>query len=315
MANFAYLQIIRQCNQQCIICSNPDNGLVLSLSEIRDKINDFKKRGFDGIILTGGEPTLHPDLKEIVTYSDKSGLFVNMITNGQKIADHEYLEILKKAGLKQLHLSIYSHKKEIQAKISKNKESLSNIKKALANLQKMGGIKVNINIVIGKWNADNLSELINMIVVDYPLVDHFVFNNLDPTSERIRGHSAVIPRMNDFQLELFKALEIIQKNHKTARVERVPLCYLTGFEYLSTETRKIVKKEKRVTFFLDDKGEFLQESGHIDNFYKKKKDCVACSLNDICIGLYNEGDYYKMDEINPVFVDKNEIINKILKNV
>ncbi|MBU4216559.1 radical SAM protein [Candidatus Parcubacteria bacterium] len=315
MANFAYLQIIRQCNQQCIICSNPDNGLVLSLPEIRTKIDDFKKRGFEGIILTGGEPTLHPELKEIMTYSSQSGLFVNMISNGQKIADYEYLEMLKKAGLRQLHLSIYSHKKEVQGKISKNKESLPNIKKALVNLQRLGNVKVNMNVVIGKWNADNLSELIKMLVTNYPFVDHFVFNNLDPTSERIRSHSEVIPRMNDFQLELFKALEIIQKNHKTARVERVPLCYMTGYEHLSTETRKIVKKEKRVTYFLDDKGEFLQESGHIDGFYKKKKDCVTCSLNNICIGLYNEGNYYKMDEAYPVFVDKKKIINKILKNV
>jgi hypothetical protein len=105
-------------------------------------------------------------------------------------------------------------------------------------------------------------------------------------------------------------LKILKKNKKTFRVERIPLCYLPGFEYCSTETRKIVKQEIRPIYFLDKKGYKVQEY-----FYRQKgKNCKACFLNDICAGLTSLGEYYNEKELYPVFVSKKPIISKIISS-
>jgi MoaA/NifB/PqqE/SkfB family radical SAM enzyme len=50
-------------------------------------VDDFVRRGYFGVILTGGEPTLHPELPEVAAYAAQQGLHVRMITNGSRLAD------------------------------------------------------------------------------------------------------------------------------------------------------------------------------------------------------------------------------------
>jgi hypothetical protein len=48
-----------------------------------------------------------------------------------------------------------------------------------------------------------------------------------------------------------KAFSFLEKKRRTFRVERLPLCFMRGYEEASTETRKIVKNEERLVYFLD----------------------------------------------------------------
>ncbi len=310
MAKLGYIQLTRRCNQKCIICSNPENRNALSLDEAKKEVDALIRDRYEGIIFSGGEPTLFSDLDRIIEYCDSKKLETRIITNGQKFSSLAYLKKMKDAGLKHIHLSAYSYKDKIQAKISGNPDSLKNIKKTLDNLSRLGGITVDINTAINKYNAEHLSQTVEWMVRKYPFVKHFVFNNLDPHMNRAAENPQTIPRLNDFELELHKALEFLDVNKKTFRVERVPLCYLTDFEYASTETRKMVKKENRVVYFLDQRGRVEQ----VDWNYKKAEKCKACSLFDICAGLYGAGKFYDEKELYPIFADKKEIISKI-KNV
>jgi MoaA/NifB/PqqE/SkfB family radical SAM enzyme len=308
MAELGYIQIIRKCNQECIICSNPENGKEIDFNEAKKSIDDLKRSGHSDVILTGGDPTLYKKLPELIKYAVKNRIHPRIITNGQKISDMKYLQKLIKVGLKDLHLSIYSNINSIQYKLSQKKDSLANIKKTLDNTLKTD-IHVNVNIVINKYNSDHLSKIVSWIVKDYPNVRHFVFNNLDPFMNRVSENKKVVPRFNDFELELHRALEILEKNKKTFRVERVPLCYMTDFEYVSTETRKIVKNEKRVIYFLDEKGMSSQKDWKRDESEK----CRVCFLKNICAGIDFRGGYYKKEELYPVFIDPQKIIDKILE--
>jgi MoaA/NifB/PqqE/SkfB family radical SAM enzyme len=307
MAKLGYIQVTRQCNQKCIICSNPPTEKKLTLKKAKQKIDEIKKEGGEGVIITGGEPTLYENLPELISYASAKGIFPRIITNGQKIADFDYLKLLKNAGLRHLHLSIYSFKNSVQVAISKNENSLKNISKSLDNLKKIGGLTVDVNIAISKLNADHLSQTVSWLTEKYPFIQHFVFNNLDPFMNRASENPEVIPRMHDFELELHRVLKILGKKHKTFRVERVPLCFLPEFEFSSTETRKIVKHEARTVYFLDQKGKSTQHEWQSE----KNQGCSSCSLDAICAGVYGWGRYYSVKELSPVFVDKQAIIKKI----
>jgi len=307
MAKISYIQVTRDCNQKCLICSNPPTNQNLNYEKAKKAIDELAAKKCEQVILTGGEPTLYDRLPDLIKYCLKKKIFPRLITNGQRTSRQGYLKILKKAGLRHLHLSIYSGREEIQAKISQNKSSLKNIIKSLDNLQKLGGITVDTNTVINHYNAGHLSETVSWIIDKYPFVGHFVFNNLDPLMNRASKNPQFVPRLNEFELELHKALSLLEKNKKTFRVERVPLCYLSGFEHVSTETRKIVKNEARLVYFLDQRGKFIQNNW----YYDKAKCCQACFLNNICAGLYQMDKYYDSGELYPVFVSKEKIIKEI----
>ena len=260
--------------------------------------------------MTGGEPTLHPDLSGIIHYTQKRGIYCLIITNGQNTADIKYLSLLVDNGLKHMIVSIYSHENKIQSFLTKNKSSFYNIKKALRNAKKLK-IRVDIATVINKYNAGYLNKIVEWIIQDFPFIQHFIWNNLDPLMNHASKNQDTIPQFNDFELALYKAMSFLESRNCTFRVERVPLCYMSGFEHCSTETRKIVKQEERSIYFLDKKG-FVTQKGYGGFLgYSKAKCCKACSLNEICAGLYAADKYYSLAELYPVFVSKENIVNKI----
>ncbi|MCX6744502.1 MAG: radical SAM protein [Candidatus Parcubacteria bacterium] len=311
MAKINYIQIIRKCNQNCLFCSNPENFKEMTVAIFKKQLDDLIERGTREIIITGGEPTLHPQLFSLIKYTLSKGLACRIITNGQKLSDKKYLSDLVKTGLKHLHLSFYSYKPKIQNYLSQNPKSYLNIIKALKNLADYN-IEVNINCVISKYNAQYLDRYIIFILRNFPYIKHFVFNNLDPFMNRASENIQVIPKLSDFKASLNKALKILKLAGRTFRVERVPLCYMLDFAEYSTETRKRVKDEGRIIIFLDKRKQMLQNS---DQFkYPQVPICNSCSLKDICAGLYAADKYYDASELKPQTIDPQIIISKILKS-
>lgn len=307
MANLGYIQVTRRCNQDCRFCSNPPNEKSIHLKTAFTTIDDFKKQSFDGVIFTGGEPTLYEKLPELVSYARQAGIAPRIISNAQKLADKSYLKSLVESGLDHIHISIHSCRPEIQNTLSNNDDSLINITRTLDYCGEFA-VGININTVINKYNADHLDKTVKWLVNEYPFITHFVWNNLDPYMNRVAQNPDVIPRLQDFEISLYKAAQFLHEKHKTFRIERVPLCYMTEFAQFSTETRKIVKSEARTILFLDFRGKYSQE----DFFYEKAPQCKHCFLTSICSGIYGGDQYYSFSEIFPVFTDKDTIIESII---
>jgi hypothetical protein len=85
---------------------------------------------------------------------------------------------------------------------------------------------------------------------------------------------------------------------------------MTEFAWASTETRKIVKGEERIVHFLDAK----QTVRQTDWEHVYAPGCASCSLRTICGGLFDRGSAYDPAELAPVFVDRDAIVEKIIRD-
>ncbi len=312
MANLGYMQVVRHCNQYCRFCSNPETEYMLDLMTARRQIDDFAARGYHGVILTGGEPSLSPHIPEIARYAAQKGLHVRMITNGSKIAEMDFLQSLVDAGLKHYHVSIHSCRAEVEDFLTGIPGSHTRAVKALENLGQLQdlGVSVNINTVINSFNCDHLDQNVEFFINHFPFIQHFVWNNLDPSMGRAETNRDTAPRLRDLEVSLNRAMRLLRHSGRSFRVERVPLCFMAEFAAFSTETRKIVKAEERIVHFLDDKGTVRQT----DFKHLKAEACAACSLNDICGGLFDLGSWYDPAELAPVFIPKEPIIRQIMED-
>jgi MoaA/NifB/PqqE/SkfB family radical SAM enzyme len=309
MAQLAYIQVTRTCNQNCRFCSNPSTGAVISLARARRLIDKYVRDGQDGLILSGGEPTTHPELESIISYAAGKKFSVRIITNGQKTADIKYLRALKDSGLMHIGVSLYSDDAKVHDFLADTKGSLSNALKTLDNAAKLG-LNTNIHTVINHYNAGHLGRLAAMLIKRYPEIKHFVYNNLDPNMNRAAENPDTVPKLWEFEVELYKALKLLSSAGRTFRVERVPLCYMADFAWASTETRKIVKKEGRTIYFLSEDG--LTHQPPEGWRHSKHKRCKECSLDRICAGLYAMGKYYDGEELSPLFIPAETIKARIL---
>ncbi len=73
------------CNFRCPFCHNHEvvfyRGEGIPLEKVLDEL-EGKKEWIDGIVITGGEPTIHPDLPEALEMIKKRGWKIKLDTNG-----------------------------------------------------------------------------------------------------------------------------------------------------------------------------------------------------------------------------------------
>lgn len=93
------IEVVDGCNVSCKVCYRNLFSNTRSLDEIERDLNDaLQFRKLHTITISGGEPTLHPDLCEIVRMIKQRGLHAFLLTNGVLI-DRGRLAALKEAGL------------------------------------------------------------------------------------------------------------------------------------------------------------------------------------------------------------------------
>ena len=307
MANLGYIQVTRLCNQKCRFCSNPEREATLTLDEARALVDDFVGRGYDGVILTGGEPTMHPALGDIIEYAHSRGIRARVISNGQKLADLGLMRELVARGMEHVHVSIQSFDPKLQAFLTCNDDSLANVLKAIENIHECG-ITVDINTTINHYNAGQLDLLVMSLCERFPFLHHFVWNNLDPSMNRATQNPDVVHKLWECEVSLFRAMRFLDQTGRTFRAEKVPLCYMADYAHCSTETRKIIKGEERIVRFLDEKG-FVRETLFQ---HGKGEACRVCRYDPICAGLYDMDTHYDSRELCPVFLDPEEVRARVL---
>ncbi|MEM7449486.1 MAG: radical SAM protein [Myxococcota bacterium] len=310
MANIGYIQVVRHCNHLCGFCSNPTTPYTHDFDSMRVLVDDFVARGYFGVILTGGEPSLHPELPRICHYARTQGLHVRMISNGHRLAESSFAQEMADAGLQLAHISIYSVRESVESQLRGTEGTLERAFRALDACH-AAGIELNVNCVINRFNADHLDENVAVLTSRFPFIKHFVWNNLDPSMGRAEtNQSLYTPRLADFELSLRNAMRRLQRSGRTFRVEKVPLCYMTEFAWASTETRKIVKGEERIVCFLDEKQSVRQTDW--EHIYAES--CSVCTLRTICGGLFDRGGGYDPAELAPVFISREKIVRHILED-
>lgn len=307
MANLGYLQLTRNCLQRCRFCSNPPTGVDLSEAEMRELIDELAEMGYDGVILTGGEPTLSPLLFPALEYATKKGLYNRMITNGQRLADRAYFQEVVDAGLQHIHVSLHSYRREVHDWITQYPRAWETLVQCLGHVPEVG-ITADINTVICTYNADHLHETVMWLCDRFPFIRHFVWNNMDPDGNRAEENPDCIARHHEFQVSLELAMEYLHRTGRSFRAERVPLCFMRRFAWASTETRKIVKEEERCIKFLDDKG-FVHQ---LEFLHGKGSACDACRWDPICAGMYSMAKSFDERELSPIFEDPLPVIRAVL---
>lgn len=77
------------CNFRCPYCYNPElvvpqrYGTIINEKEVREFLQD-RRRFLDAVVISGGEPTLQPDLISFVQEIKQSGYLVKLNTNGSQ---------------------------------------------------------------------------------------------------------------------------------------------------------------------------------------------------------------------------------------
>ena len=149
--------VIRRCNLSCGYCSEYDKTSdPVPVQVLEDRLRKLKELGTFGISLTGGEPTLHPELPRLIRTCRELRFYrTGMITNGFLLRP-KLIETLNQAGLQKMQISIDGvHANETTQKV------LNNLKKRLQWLRDHARFQVVVSSVIGACPPEEAEEVVS----------------------------------------------------------------------------------------------------------------------------------------------------------
>jgi MoaA/NifB/PqqE/SkfB family radical SAM enzyme len=135
---------VRRCNLECSYCNEYDKvSPPLPLGSMLRRIDKLADLGCSIITLSGGEPTLHPDLDAMIARIRQRGAISTLITNGLLLTP-ERIRKLNRAGLDYLQISIDNVRPD-----GISKKSLQVLDLKLQWLAEHAEFGVTINSVLG----------------------------------------------------------------------------------------------------------------------------------------------------------------------
>jgi radical SAM protein with 4Fe4S-binding SPASM domain len=84
----AWVELTRACNLRCPHCfveAGPPREIEMSTERILRLLDEWAEMGVFSVVITGGEPSIHPDFLEIVHYAHSLGFTVAIASNGMPL--------------------------------------------------------------------------------------------------------------------------------------------------------------------------------------------------------------------------------------
>lgn len=302
------------CDLDCVFCyhryEERSKRRFLSKEEIMMRLKRDKEQ-FELEItdFTGGEPTLHPEIIEIVKYGAKIGNRVCIITHGLW-KNLKKIDAMIDNGLYEFLISIHGIEDDHDRLVQK-KGAFKQIMKSIEHLEKRR-FKWRMNCVANRLNMKNLprfSEIISSLSYPPYNINFIVFSPLSKWVSKCdiefqEKHSKLAPY-------LMESIDILNTMGIWTNVRYFPMCLMPGYEHHVTCFPQIcydpfewdyrsynnMSKERIMEIYNLGKkaGVYGEEEGHIffntwsliqsKRGYRKGPQCMQCSLQLICDGI------------------------------
>lgn len=169
------------CNNRCKWCYTSDIGFpvdnYMPLNYALEVMEEMRKNGVAKCTIIGGEPTLYPNLKEILRFGSNIGLKMKVVTNAVLLNNEKFLKELIQSGLSLLAISIHG----IESQVYQQNTQTNNLDKvlgAIRNCNKLGLEYVTLT-TINTLNKDSIYDT-SLFLSDFG-VNNIVYNIAVPT--------------------------------------------------------------------------------------------------------------------------------------
>lgn len=282
------LRINGHCNMSCSFCFVDRTVPDYDREQLKRDIRSLYESGARHLVLSGGEPTLHPDLADLIAHGrELSFSTLEIQTNGVKCEDLSYAEKLVASGLNKVTISLHSTDPAKSDEITRLPRAFERTIRGLHNVRSLG-VETQIAHVITKNNYEDLPSFFNFLARELPKGT----GRLSVCLAIAQGisdlvYTWVIPRFSEIKPYVRAALDIAIENDigfgGMIGQGGYPPCMLDGeLKYYRTNLENVFR------------------SGDYEKQFYKAKRCETCSFDRYCLGVRRSyRDVYGDTEIRP----------------
>lgn len=144
-----YVRMTRQEQEAIAPLHSADKWLALA--------TEAKKHGLLYVLLTGGEPFLHPQFREILSGLHQMGFVISVNSNGTMI-DEACVQWLKDCPPNRINITLYGASDETYARLCGNPRGFTQVTRAI-DLLLDAGISVKLNCSVTSHNCDDFDAI------------------------------------------------------------------------------------------------------------------------------------------------------------
>ena len=268
------------CNNRCKWCYTTDKNFVnvnMPIEFAKEALTELNKNGVKKCTLIGGEPTLYPNLTEIIEHGKSLDMFMKIVTNGVRIGNKNFLKKLKDSGLSFLAISIHGITKESYEENTQSK-NFERVEKGIKNCIELGLPFVTLT-TLNRLNCNNVLEITKYLT--NLGVENIIFNIAVPYTDNGNVEKNVLTPK--------EIAEVIEKNYKILKEQNlkagfyasIPLC-LFNKEVLNNmiEEKYLIPLSTGGCNIYDKTGFAIEPTGNIIPCCKKFKTVLDNSLLD-----------------------------------
>lgn len=217
--DYLRISLTDNCNLRCFYCMPEEEydftpaSKLMQADEIESIAKIFVANGVNKIRLTGGEPLVRKDAADIILRLSRLGVKLTLTTNATRL--HEFVDVIKEAGIKSLNISLDTLQKDRFLMMTKRDQFdrvRSNIDLMIAE-----GIHVKVNAVAMKGiNDGEINDFIRW-TKDAPLHVRFIefmpFSGNKWNSDRVMTWQQIL----EVASSEFDILPLERELHETAK--------------------------------------------------------------------------------------------------
>jgi uncharacterized Fe-S cluster-containing radical SAM superfamily protein len=283
----AYIYLNEICNLNCIFCASDDTNFSISkkqfdIGQIRDFIKEQSTKT-DTIVISGGEPTLSPNLFEISHLASNYFKNLQLMTNGLKFSDDCYLSELINCGINSLCIPIVSPDPLVFEILVGKKNTFKVFEKALFNVLNYthkNRPKIQLKTIILRNNLETYNLFPEFLKKFPSLPDYFIVNGLHLGSKVLEKRN-LIPDLEIAGKSVSQLIKDLSCLNLTSVVAEFPLCLLDleAIDLLVETNFPLSASEINTTLIESDGIKFIQGKHVKFDFCHR-----ICILNPFCDG-------------------------------
>ena len=161
--NYLRISLTDNCNLRCTYCMPEENyeftpnNKLMQVDEIESIAKVFVSLGVNKIRLTGGEPFVRKDVREIIQKLSKLPVTLTITTNGTRL--DQYIDDIVKANIKSINISLDTLQSD-RFILMTRRDHLKDVRANIDLLLKHN-IKVKVNMVVLKGiNEDEIIDFV-----------------------------------------------------------------------------------------------------------------------------------------------------------
>ncbi len=167
------IEVNQKCNISCRACYKDKSNYTKDLQQIFQEVEiALSQRNVATITLAGGEPTLHPNLIEIIQFIRSKNIQVQMLSNGFQLSD-ELLSKCKQAGLKEIYIHVDTGQKRSDAKNITTEKNLNELRAKIAKRITEHGLVCSMVITLYRKTLAELPHVVEF-ALNSPYITRFL---------------------------------------------------------------------------------------------------------------------------------------------